>query len=187
MLDRRVLAGRVHRLQDDEQRLPVTGPQQLLGDGELRDAALERILRPLLELVLGEVREVRAAGPAGVSRRKAGRLAGLDDELLEKSIPNGCVHRRAHGAQVGWVHQRLRIERRKIHQCDGFGALTVCVLVAKEFALEARELVIRAVGQFTGDPYTLVGHRGKIDHDASLFTDGTTVMLPADGSTAVDC
>ena len=179
VLDRRILAGGVHRLQDDEQRVPVTGPQQLLGDGELRDAALERILRPLLELVLCDVREVRAAGPAGVSRRKAGRLAGLDDELLEKSIPNGCVHLRAHRAQVGWVHQRLRIERREIHQCDGFGALTVCVLVAKEFALETRELVIRAVGQLTGDPNTLVGHRGEIDHDVSLFTDGTAD--PRDG------
>ena len=92
MLDRRVLAGRVHGLQDDEQRLPVTRPQELLRVGELLDAARERFLRTLLDLVLGEVREVRATGPAGVSRREARRLAGLDDELLEQPAPDGCAH-----------------------------------------------------------------------------------------------
>ena len=90
MLDRRVLAGRVHGLQDDEQRLPVTRPQELLCGGELLDAARERFLRPLLDLVLGEVGEVRATGPTGVSRREARRLAGLDDEMLEQPPANGC-------------------------------------------------------------------------------------------------
>ena len=92
VLDRRVLAGRVHRLQDDEQRVPVARPQELLCGRQLRNTARERILRLLLELVFGEVREVRAAGPAGVSRRKAGRLARLDDELFENLSANGCAH-----------------------------------------------------------------------------------------------
>ena len=89
VLDRRVLAGSVHRLQDDEQRLPVTRPKQLLRGRELGDAALERLLRPFLELVLGQVGEVRAAGPRGVSLRQSRWLSRLDDEVLEEALPNG--------------------------------------------------------------------------------------------------
>jgi hypothetical protein len=74
-----------HRLQDDEHRVAIACPEQLLRVRELSDAPLERLLRVLLQLVVGEVREILAAGPAGVPAREARGLARLDPELLEES------------------------------------------------------------------------------------------------------
>ena len=76
VLDRRVLAGGVHRLQDHEDRVAVARPQQLLCVGELLDATRDGVLRPLLELVRREGRELRAARPTRVSVGDARRWPG---------------------------------------------------------------------------------------------------------------
>ena len=87
VLDHRVLARRVHRLEDDEQRVPVARPQQLLRFGELRAPTRDRVLRPLLQLVRSEIGQFRAAGPPRVPAGEACRLAGSHDELVEKALP----------------------------------------------------------------------------------------------------
>jgi hypothetical protein len=71
VLDHGVLAGRVHRLEDDEQRVSVTRPQQLLCLRELRDPSSDRVLRPLRQLVRRKVRELVAAGPPRIPCREA--------------------------------------------------------------------------------------------------------------------
>ena len=91
VLDRRVLAGGVHRLEDDEQRVAVARPQQLLRIGELIDPACQCVLGPLVELANGEVSEVRAALPTRVSSRDPCGRARLDEQLLEDSTANGLA------------------------------------------------------------------------------------------------
>ena len=91
VLDHGVLAGRVHRLQHDEQRVAVARPQQLLRLGERGDPARDGVLRPLLELVGGELGELGAATPPGVPARDARGLAGRDEEVVVKSLPRGHV------------------------------------------------------------------------------------------------
>jgi hypothetical protein len=54
----------------------------------LGDSPLERLLRPFVQLIPGEVRQVLVTGPAGISRRDACGLAGSHDELVEEPCPD---------------------------------------------------------------------------------------------------
>src|SRR3954471_5195468 len=87
--DGAVLSGGVHRLEDDEQRAAVAGPQQLLGLGELRDVVGEHLPRLGFELDLGEVLVVGAAEPAGVARRQRGGRARRNDDVVEHALRAG--------------------------------------------------------------------------------------------------
>jgi hypothetical protein len=71
VLDHGVLAGSVHRLQDDEQRVAVARPQQLLRLGELGAPLPPRVDRALLALVVGQVGELRAAPSSPGRARRA--------------------------------------------------------------------------------------------------------------------
>ena len=97
--------------------------------------ALERILRQLLELVLGECAKSGAARPAGVSRRKARRLAGLDEELLEKSNFRTDVSSSVATALRWAGSTSASVSSVGKYTMRRFGTRTICVLVAKEFAL----------------------------------------------------
>ena len=86
VLDRGILAGRVHRLEHDQKRVSVTRPQQLLGVGKGLLALCERVARPRTEFLPGQIREVRAACPRGIASRNAGCGARLDHEVLQQPL-----------------------------------------------------------------------------------------------------
>jgi hypothetical protein len=86
VLDRRVLPCRVERLEDDERRVRVGGPQQLLNVGELLHALPEGVLRRGVALLLGELLELLAAGPRGVPSAQPGRGPGLDPQLIQDPL-----------------------------------------------------------------------------------------------------
>jgi hypothetical protein len=88
VLDRRVLAGCVHRLQDDEQRVAVARPQKLLGVRELGRPLLAPPLRVRLELVPAPSPGVVATCPPRVPGGEARGPSGADDELVEQSTPD---------------------------------------------------------------------------------------------------
>ena len=83
VLDRAVLAGRVHRLEDDEERVRVARPEQLLRLRELLDPASQDRLRLGLQLLARQRLEVRAAGPARIPVSECRRGTRLDQQLLE--------------------------------------------------------------------------------------------------------
>ena len=88
VLDRRVLARRVHRLEDDEQRVAVARPEKLLGVRELRRPLPPPLLRVRLELVPVLSADVVATCPPRVPGGEARGLSGADDELVEQSAPD---------------------------------------------------------------------------------------------------
>ena len=89
VLDRRVLAGRIQRLEDDEERVGIARPQELLRVGELDDPLLQDVLRQPFELLLGELLEVLAPGPPGVALGEPGGRAGFDEESFQDLFTTG--------------------------------------------------------------------------------------------------
>ena len=57
VLDRAVLAGGVHRLEDQQDRPGIRGVEPVLGLGQLGDVLGERLLGDPLPLLLGDVRD----------------------------------------------------------------------------------------------------------------------------------
>ena len=66
MLDRAVLTGRVHRLEDDQHRVAVGRIEQLLRLGHVGDVLVEGLDRAHLQFVLSQRLEFAAAGPAWI-------------------------------------------------------------------------------------------------------------------------
>jgi hypothetical protein len=99
VFDRAVLAGRVERLQDHEQRVGVARVQQLLRGGEL--------LRELGEVILGKVlRALAVLGvqPAALCHGRAAaaevsRVTRADDQILDHSVMQ--LHGRRPAFQFG--------------------------------------------------------------------------------------
>ena len=96
VLDRPVLAGRVHRLQDDQHRVPVVRVEEVLGLGQVGQVLREHFLGPLLDRVLAEVLELdRSASSPGCSPSAdlpVGRHAEqVDDVFANHGLLARCV------------------------------------------------------------------------------------------------
>ena len=72
VLDRAVLARRVHRLEDEQRRVAVLGVQHVLQLGEALHPAAQPVLRPFLVLDPGAVPGVEVLEP---------ELAAVDDPV----------------------------------------------------------------------------------------------------------
>ena len=88
VLDRPVLAGRVHRLEDDQHRVPVVGVEQVLGLGQVREVLVEDLPGPLLQGVLAEFLHLLGLRPAGVVVLQPDRLAGGHAEQVDDVLAN---------------------------------------------------------------------------------------------------
>ena len=88
MLDCAVLAGRVHRLENDEECVPVARPEELLGVRELLDPPRENRARLGLELLFRQPLVAWDGGPGRVALGEGCVRAGLDDEVIEY-LPSG--------------------------------------------------------------------------------------------------
>ena len=86
VLDGAVLAGGVHRLEDDQDRPGIGGVEPILGLGQLGDVLGERFLGELLPLLLGEL---GIAGPVGIVVLEADlpvlRYPATGDEIVGRS------------------------------------------------------------------------------------------------------
>ena len=84
VLDRAVLAGGVHRLEDDQDGVAVVGVEAVPGPRPARARlSSEDLGRPLLDRLLAERLQPLRLRPAGVSVRQAGPLPGLDPESVD--------------------------------------------------------------------------------------------------------
>ena len=88
VLDRAVLAGRVHRLEDDQHRVAVVGVEQVLGLGQVREVLVEDLPGPLLQGVLAEFLHLLGLRPAGVVVLEPDRLAGGHPEQVDDVLAN---------------------------------------------------------------------------------------------------
>ena len=88
VLDRPVLAGRVHRLEDDQHRVAVVGVEQVLGLGQVREVLVEDLPGPLLQGVLAEFLHLLGLRPAGVVILEPERLAGGHAEQVDDVLAN---------------------------------------------------------------------------------------------------
>ena len=88
MLDRAVLAGRVHRLQDDQHGIAVVGVEQFLGLGQVVEVLVQDLPGPLLDGVLAELFHLFGLRPAGVVVLEPDRLAGGDPEQVDDVLAN---------------------------------------------------------------------------------------------------
>src|SRR5262249_53334220 len=79
VLDRPVLAGGVHRLEDDQQRIAVVGVEQVLGAGQVGEVLVEDLPGPLFERLLAELLHLLGLRPAGAEI--------LDPDLLPRGRP----------------------------------------------------------------------------------------------------
>ena len=97
MLDRAVLAGRIHRLQDDQHGVTVVGVEQFLCIGEFRQVLFQEGLRPLLDRLLAESLQFLGLGPTGVTLTEPRWLSRRDPEQFDNLL------RDRHGTPVGQV------------------------------------------------------------------------------------
>jgi hypothetical protein len=89
VLDRAVLAGRVHRLENDEECESVARPEELLCVRELLDSLCENRPRLGLELLFRQVLVAGEGGPCGVAVGERGAGSRLDDEMREYPFVRG--------------------------------------------------------------------------------------------------
>ncbi len=95
VLDRRVLAGSVHRLEHQEQRVRVARPEQLLGVLQSLDSPTEDLLGRCVQLARRELVELAATGPARVTPGQVRLRARLHPQCPQDSISS--VHVRLLG------------------------------------------------------------------------------------------
>ncbi len=75
VLDRAVLAGRVHRLQDHEDGVTAIGIEKLLGIRQLFQVLFQNVLGPFLHGLLSKFFELLRLSPSGVVILQANPLA----------------------------------------------------------------------------------------------------------------
>ena len=91
VLDRAVLAGRVHGLEHDQHRVHIGGVEQLLCRRQLRDVLLQVLDRTRLQFAFSQILELAVARPARVVVLQAEFPTGLH---LEQS--RGILERKGH-------------------------------------------------------------------------------------------
>ena len=89
VLDRTVLAGRVHRLKNDEECVSVARPEELLCVRELLDSPCENRPGLVLELLLRQLFVAGNGGPRRVAVGEGGLHARLDHEVSEYPFLRG--------------------------------------------------------------------------------------------------
>src|SRR5262249_47348115 len=88
VLDRAVLAGRVHRLKDDQDRVTVVGVEQRLGLGQVGEVLVQDRPGALLDLLLAQFLHLARLGPPRVPVLEPEALPRRDAEEVEDVFAN---------------------------------------------------------------------------------------------------
>src|SRR5262249_11746771 len=98
MLDRAVLAGRVHRLQHDQDGVTVVGVEQLLSGGELLAALVKDRAGPLLADLLAQLLQLLGLPPPGGVVLDPNLPPAVDAETIDDNLRNhGNLDHRENG------------------------------------------------------------------------------------------